>query len=391
MAANKSIASLWSDRVPLPKSGMRAFARLVTTVMCVLALAIAAPSRAEEEPLFKVGMILSSTGPWAEFGEAQAHALDLAREMFPSRFSRIRFIVEDCHYSGRDAVAAFNRLRDVDKVNLVFVWGVEPALAVAPIAESTKTPLVVSAVVTSVAQGKKYVIRSINPAEHHSVAIMEYLRTLGYKRIGLVKSQVSFFDVLTDGLRQNLRPNESLEIIDDVLPMEMDFRTTVAKAKRKSFDVIGVLISPSQSLNLFKELRAQRVTVPIFGVSPLQSRSLIQQAGGAMEGVLFVHNDVSPEFEDLYVKRFGNDIQIPWAANAFDFSLLIGELFNTLDKTPSAERILTLLSSARMQNGAGGPFTFVDSPSHGKYFEYPIVVKKISGGDFTKVFERRFD
>lgn len=345
---------------------------------------------ADVDDKLKIGMIISSTGSWAEFGEAQAQAVSLARELHPERFSKIEFVLEDCHYSGKEAVTAFNKLRTVDRVDLVFVWGVEPALAVAPLAESTKTPLFVSAVVASVAQGRKYVIRTINYAEQHSQTMLEYLRSLGYKKLGLIKSQVSFFDVLVDGFRQNLRPDESLEIVDDVLPAEVDFRTSIAKAKNRSFDTLGILLSPSQSLNFFRDAKAQQFTNPIFGSSPLQSRTLIKQAEGAMDGVLFVHNDVSPEFEAVYVKRFGNDIQIPWAANAFDFSLLAGELLSSLSKKPSAEEILKLFSGARVENGAGGPYRYVDSPAQGKYFEYPIVVKKVHGGDFEEVFRKKF-
>ena len=47
---------------------------------------------------------------------------------------------------------------------------------------------------------------------------------------------------------------------------------------------------------------------------------------------------------------------------------------------------MNLFSTARVENGAGGPYHFVDSPEQGKYFEYPIVVKKIEGEE-DKIIE----
>jgi ABC-type branched-subunit amino acid transport system substrate-binding protein len=342
---------------------------------------------AEERPTVKIGMILSLTGAWAEFGQAQAQALLLAKEREPARFSNIKFITEDCRYGGKEAVAAFNKLHSVDKVDLIFVWGVEPALAVAPLAERNRVPLIVSAVVPATARGRKYVIRTINYAEQQAQTILKYFRTLNYKKIAIIKAQISFYDIFIDGLRKNLASDESLQIIDDILPTDTDLGSIVSKAKRESFDILGLFLSPSQILEFYQEASSQNLKIQVFGASPLQSRTLVKQAVGRMEGTLYVHNDVTTDFENAYISRFGDDIQIPWAANTYDFLMLAGRMLNNLDHRPAAEEILSLFSGAREGNGAGGPFHYVDSVEEGKYFEYPIVVKRIEGESFSLVFK----
>jgi len=353
--------------------------------ICVCFFGAPVPAHAEGYTL-KIGFILSLSGTWAEFGEAQAHAIEMATEKEPALSSRLKFFVEDCRYGGKDAVAAFNKLRTVDNVDLIFVWGVEPALAVAPIAESTKFPLIVSAVDSSTARGRRYVIRTINYAEQHAQTILKYFRTVGIKKLALIKSQLSFYNILVEGLQRNLRPEESLEILDDVLPSETDFKSIVTKTRHRSFDVMGVFLSPPQILNFFREAEAQNLTLETFGASPFQSRTLLRQAEGKLEGALYVHNDVSQEFEAAYSKRTGSDIQIPWAANMYDFVMLAGELLTHFESKPSPEEILSRFSFSGRRQGAGGAFRYVDSPVEGKYFEYPIVVRQIRGNDFHLVF-----
>jgi ABC-type branched-subunit amino acid transport system substrate-binding protein len=146
-------------------------------------------------------------------------------------------------------------------------------------------------------------------------------------------------------------------------------------------------LTPSQILDFFKEASTQNFKAKFFGASPLQSRTLVKQSEGRMDGALFVHNDVSSEFESEYIKQFGNDIQIPWAANTYDFVMLAGSLLNNFSQKPAAEEILNLLSKAQVANGAGGSYHYVDSEAVGKYFEYPIVVKAIRGDEFQLVYK----
>src|SRR5690606_14413474 len=127
---------------------------LFSFTFCVTALA--------EETLFKVGVILPLSGPWAEFGEAQKSGFELARMSAPDNFRNIRFIYEDGEHQGHQTIAAYRKLRNRDNVNIVFVWGVMPADVIAPLAEREGVPLLVSAQVVDVAKGRKYVLRTIN-------------------------------------------------------------------------------------------------------------------------------------------------------------------------------------------------------------------------------------
>jgi len=350
----------------------------------VVLLVITPLANGEEQPdKFKVGFILSMTGSWAQFGEAQKNALEMAREDRPELFTKVELIYEDCQYGAKHAVTAFNKLKDIDKVDAMFVWGVEPSLAVAPLAESHRMPLFVSALDPRAAIGREYVIRTINYAEQHSKKMMGHLKAKDFKKLAIVKTELSFFNVLVKGLEKNLSEDQSLEIVDNYLPHQADFRTTVSKLKRGSFDAVGIYLAPNQVAQFFRQFDAQKVALPAFGATPFQSRTVIRDAKGAMDGALFAHNFVDEKFRTRYSERVGDDQQIPWAANAYDFAIFVGEVLHQPGSKNTPQEIIHKATNFTRRTGVGGTYTFVDSKKLGRFFEYPVAVYKISGDDYS--------
>ena len=334
---------------------------------------------------FRVGFILSLTGSWAEFGTAQNNALILAREENPELFTNIDMIVEDCGHQGKEVINAFQKLTAVDKVNAVFVWGVEPALIAAPVAESRKIPLIASAQAAPASRGRKYVIRTLNYSEQYSKKLLDYFRAEGLKKIGMAQAEMSYYNLLIEGIRKNLAPDEELEVVDTYVPAAADFNTTIIKLKTKNFDTLGLYLTPPQILEFYREAAAQQFHPLIFGTHPFQSKRIVADAGGLMNGAIYVHNIVTESFQERYSKRFHDDNQIPWAANAYDAAILFGKLFNSGKETPDADRIIELFSNIGTQDGAGGTFRYQNTEDGGKFFEYPIGVFRIEGDKHVRI------
>jgi len=334
---------------------------------------------------FRIGFILSLTGSWAEFGTAQQNALRMAREEHPELFINIDFIVEDCGHLGKEVMSAFQKLTAVDKVNAVFVWGVEPALIAAPVAEARKIPVIASAQAAPASRGRKYVMRTLNYSEQYSEKLLEYFRTQSIKKIAIVQAEMSYYNLLIEGIRANLDLDEQLEIIDNYPPSAADFNTTIAKLKTRKFDALGLYLTPQQILEFYREAAAQNLHPFVFGTHPFQSKRIVADAGGLMSGAVYVHNIVTEDFYQRYTAKFSDDNQIPWAANAYDAAILFGKLFNNLSPPPSSDRIIEMLSSIQPQEGAGGKYRFRETVEAGKFFEYPIGVFRIDGSKHRRV------
>lgn len=329
---------------------------------------------------FQIGVSIPLSGAFAEFGVAVKNGFTLAREEDPRAFQSITITFEDDRYDPKTTVSNFSKFVEINQVDLVFVWGNEPALGIVPLAERKRVPTVVVAQHPKAAAGYRYVIRFINPAQDYAKAILEYLRAKQLKKIGAIKAEISFFNILLDELKLNLLPDESLVEVETVLPQEVDFRSAIGKLKKRDFDILGVYLVPPQVGPFYRQAAAQAFHPQTFGTTIFESETVIRDALGLMSGAVYSHITADDSFRDRYRKRFNDDSELGYAANAFDFANLMAKLFGDLSSRPHSEAVLSAISGVTDGVGASGPYRASFQPRYGKFFSFPVVVKKVDGG-----------
>ncbi len=176
---------------------------------------------------------------------------------------------------------------------------------------------------------------------------------------------------------QMSQPGEEVRVLASVNPGDSDFKTIVAKLRREKFDALGVYLMSGQVGEFFRLLKQQQLTPPTFGTDFFESIDEIKTAEGAMNGTVYPHNPVPTDFYTRYLATYKNDSQVAYAINGYDFATLIGREFNDSGTKLSGDEILTKLESTPPQNGQVGPYEFKNDPQHGKYFDFPIVLKTI--------------
>jgi branched-chain amino acid transport system substrate-binding protein len=342
-----------------------------------------------DAPTFKIGVSLPLSGAFAEYGEAVRNGMELALEDQPALRSKIKFLYEDNAYDPKKAVGTLQKLVDVDGINLFLVWGNEPALSVAPVAEQRKIPTIAIAQYPQVSMGRNYVIRFLNSGEQYSETLLAYLRNEKIKRIAVVKSELSFFNMLTDGLK-HLAESEQIDVVDSFLPTETDFRPSILKLKARSFDILGLYLTSPQVGLFLKQANELGFRPKTFGATPFESKGVIASAWPLMDGAVYTHNAVTADFSMKYTERFNTDMQLAYAANAYDFVGVTGSLLAQKADFSSPPAILSSYASVKPGSGASGNYRFVDSPENGRHFEFDIVVRKIYGGNAEEVFRSNF-
>jgi hypothetical protein len=114
----------------------------------------------------------------------------------------------------------------------------------------------------------------------------------------------------------------------------------------------------------------------------------IKTAGGAMEGAVYPHLGISPQFEAQYKEKYKNDYQIAYAGNAYDLAVMLGTLFNAAPTGLSSEQILaTLKSNKSSLTGVTGSAKYQHSSDGDSYFEFPIQLKRVENGGFLPISE----
>lgn len=336
-----------------------------------------------DQPLnFRIGVILPLSGDMAQFGQAVRNGIALAQEIEPLLFERIQFIYQDDRYEPKASISAYQNLK-AQGINLLHVWGDHPSSAVAPLSERDRLPTLAVLTDPRPVEKMSYVVRYMTQYSEYAQLLLVFLRDKGFKHIGVVHVDDPYYVNLLDGLRQNLKAGESLEIVDKFSLNAGDFKSSIAKIKRKHFDILGVYLMPGQTSIFFRQAHSLGLKLPIFGADVFESRSEIKDAGGAMSGAVYVHNIVQDWFRKIYLDKFGNDYQIAYAAIAHEFAVLAGKLFGQRPGPLDPELILRSILSFPGRDGAAGKCTLRQGLTGQKYFSFPVAVKRIDGEDMT--------
>lgn len=353
---------------------------LLAAFLCVILFS----QRASGEE-FKVGVSIPLTGPLAEYGVAVRNGIELARHEHRESFRSIRILFDDDRYEPKLTVGILQRMRAIEQVDLMFIWGNEPALAAAPVAESKRLPTLVVAQHPAAGRGYKYIIRFINPAADYSEAILRYLRQTGLKSFYIVSTELSFTDILIEEFKRRLASDERITIAESVVPGNLDFKSIILKLKGKSFDALGIYLIAPQVAQFYRQAGELSFHPKTFGTTAFESGAVLKNVLPLMDGAVYSHLDADEKFRERYSARFGTDDQITYAANAYDFALLVARLFGELHKKLTSDDIIAAFATIHEADGVSGRFRYRNSPSSGQYFEFPVVVKKIEKGSVRVV------
>jgi len=284
-------------------------------------------------------------------------------------------VYEDNQYEAAQAVTAFNKLVTSSNVNLIYNWGEGPLYGIAPLAEARQLPVLALSLDPIPAMGKKYIMRVNNEAEQYAQTLLGYFREKGYKRIAIIQTEDPFLNTMIEGLRKNLRADESVEVLFTFLPDQNDFHTIITKLKTSKFDTLGIYLFTGQVSSFYRQAGDMHLKVPTFGTDFFESRSEIRDAKGFMDGAVYPNIFVPQKFQELYSKKFGNDIQIAYAYNAYGTFQHVGALRSELEASKDGAQMISIL--AQNDRSAEHRFTFRDTPAGGRFYQYEIVVKQI--------------
>jgi branched-chain amino acid transport system substrate-binding protein len=326
----------------------------------------------------KVGFIVPLSGPLAEYGVAVRNGVELARREIPELNAHCDFVTEDSKYESSTAVSIFQKLVSFDRLKVVYNWGGPTSEAIAPIAAHKDVALYVWSAEPRVSEGRENVIRFVNSGADYGRVLAAHLRNRGFRRVAVVKTENQYLNAIFDGLT-GAAADLQVDLVDTFQPVDRDFRSSISKIKQRRYDAVGVFLLSGQVSLFSAQLRLLGVGVPIFGTDFFESMTEVKDAKGSLDGATFANNEVSASFRQRYTAAFGNDFQINHAANGFDFTVLICKELGSDVASLSATELLLKTSRATSLSGQQGEGRFVTSATGDKYFDFPVVIRKITG------------
>ena len=213
----------------------------------------------------RVGFIGGFSGPGSVYGQPCRNGFELGRA--ETGRNSLQVIYEDDQFVAAKTVAAFRKLTEVDRVDVLIVLGSIPSAAVAPLAQHKQVPTFAWTGDPGVSRGRSWIVRTWSSAVAEGQKLATEAAARRYNRIALLSSADNYSRAVKDGL-QAAYPGEIL-IAEEFPADNMDFRTILTQLKSKSLTHAGICLASGQSAALAKQGLELGLRLKTFGCETL--------------------------------------------------------------------------------------------------------------------------
>lgn len=269
---------------------------LKATTVAVLALGTSLAMA--QDNLFKIGLILPMSGPFASTGKQieAAVRLYMAQNGDTVAGKKVELILKDDTSAPDVTKRIAQELVVNDKVNVLAGFGLTPlALATAPIATQSKTPLVVMAAATSsITQASPFIVRTSFTLPQAAVGIADWAPRNGIKKVVTLVSDYGpgidaekFFKErftfnggqVSDSLRVPLR--------------NPDFAPFLQKVRDDKPDALFVFVPSGAGAALMKQFSERgmdKAGIRLIGTGDVTDDDILNNMGDVALGVVTSHH-----------------------------------------------------------------------------------------------------
>ena len=194
----------------------------------------------------------------------------------------------------------------------------------------------------------------VTPDAEAKLTVKEALRR-GYKKIAIAATTQDGMLSARDSFLEYSSGQLEIELNEEFPPELKDFKSFIAKLRNlNELDGLCLFLMPGQLGVFAKQVRNQRIDLPLFGIESFEDINEVKVAEGALDGQWYVSAaDPGKSFMTEYHEHFPN--AATWgAANAHDIALLIGA---ALQKGSSRKSINDFLHNLKDFTGALGTYS----------------------------------
>lgn len=357
--------------------------RSAVAVAAALALALAGCAESEDggdsggggtaSGPIKVGAVLDITGAGASLGVPERKTLEmLAKSVGDVGGRKVELIVEDNQSTEDGAAKAINKLLTQDKVDIVLgASRTGPSLAMRPIAESAKIPMISLAANKAIVDGARYVFKT---AQNDSVVIenmIELAKRRGWKKLALARDSSGFGEGVQELIdAQGKADGISVVTTEKFAPDATDFTAQMVNIRNARADANIIWGIPPAAALAQKAYKQLGITAPVIQSHGIGNSVFLQTAGASADGLIAPlgrlvvagqlpaddpQKKVITDFVAQYAAAYPGEAPSTFAGHAYDGWTLAIEAIKAVGT--DKEKVRDWLEGAKGIVGISGVFT----------------------------------
>lgn len=336
----------------------------ILTLLCTVIL----DSEVALAETVKVGVPIPLSGIRADGGQYGKNGLQMALEEInrdSSRKFKLEFLYEDTQYNPRLAVTAFHKLKNIQNVKYIIgLFGSSEVLAVAPLAEQSKTLLITpSAQSDEISSAGDYIFRLNHNSAQEAPFFADFVsKKMRGTRLHFLVIQTAFSPSYLKNFLPTLaargkQAGETLEFD----PAVTDLRPQLLRIQARQPSDIMLLATPTHIGLALKQAAEMGIAAQFYSIAS-EGPEIVRQAGSAAEGLLYPYSYDSQAqasrvktFVQKYSERFG-EIPDYTAPNSYDAAYILSECLEKVGD--DADAVKNCLYGLGEYPGASGTFSF---------------------------------
>ena len=386
-------------------TGLKAFIVLVALLVGISVLALGCGGGSDEPKppptgtTFKIGAVLSASGPAAPLGQPEQRALMLLETQVNEDGGidghPLEIIIEDDESDPAKASTAVTKLITQEKVPAVIGSSTTGAtLAMVPVVDKEMVTQICMAAGTKITDPvNKWVFRT-PPTDAMAIQkVLEYLeKTLKVKKIAVLHDANAFGTGGADELQAKSQ-KYGIEVVarESYGSADTDMTAQLTKIKQTDAQALVVWGTNPGPASIAKNVQQLGITLPYIGSHGIASMKFIELAGDAANGVVFpagkllipssipegsAWREAVDSFSKAYKAEYQMDIDT-YAAHGYDAGSIIVEAMKKVG-TDSAE-LRDQIEKTKDFAGVDGVYTYGPTNHNGLSVDDLLMIKIENG------------
>jgi branched-chain amino acid transport system substrate-binding protein len=354
-----------------------------------------------QDNVFKIGLILPMTGPFASTGKQieAAAKLYMAQNGASVAGKKVELIVKDDTGTPDVTKRIAQELVVNDKVNVLAGFGLTPlALATAPIATQSKTPLVVMAAATSsITQASPFIVRTSFTLPQAAVGIADWAPKNGIKKVVTLVTDYGPGIDAEKYFKDRLQFNGGQVVESLRVPLRNpDFAPFLQKVRDAKPDALFTFVPSGAGAALMKQFAERgldKAGIRLIGTGDVTDDDILNSMGDVALGVVTSHHysaahpsAVNKKFVEAFTKANGNLRPNFMAVGGYDGMRVIYEALKKTQGKGGGEALLDAMKGQIFESPRGP--MFIDAQT--RDVVHNIYIRKVEKKD-GQLYNVEFD
>ena len=355
-------------------------------------LACGTPASAQSDKPVKIGALLGLSGLGSQIGQWILNGAETAAEQLAaSGGQKFTVVAEDSQWNPQKGVEGFNKLTNVDKIDVLLSGGSSVMQAIAPIADERKLVLMnVGAQSPNMAGIGKFTFSALQLSDFDTAVLAKYAyATLKYRKIATlyVNNDTGKFNqaALADFFKA---AGGTITAQEAFKSNETNYGVQIAKIRATSPDAIYVVGTPAELPFAVKQVRQFAPNVPVLSYAAVESKEFVTAAGDSANGIIYTTTAFDPASKDPAIVAFSKAYEAkyrekptsPYIGYGYDAVMIIAQAMKQSGGN-AGEPLRATIYKTRRFPGITGENVFRDDGTVAK----DIAVRKIDNGTFNTI------